>query len=126
MFFFALKHKRYSARRVQERRRFHIDAHHLPLRLAVGLTHGHEEVHRFSDLLKVGRSEGILMQMFQHPPVSILQGCIHRRMKEIVRDQAADQGGFGIRVLRHACPPAKFSHNGSDHTTKSCIRLFAK
>ena len=57
---------RRSAHRVQQRCCLHIDAHQLPLRLAVGLAHGHEEVHRFSDLLKVGRSERILVQMLQN------------------------------------------------------------
>lgn len=63
VFFFALKCVKLSAHRVQQRRCFHIDAHQLPLRLAVGLAHRHEKIHRFSDLLKVGRSERILMQM---------------------------------------------------------------
>ena len=112
MFFFALKHVKLLTCRVQQRSCFHINAHQLPLRLAVCLAHGHEEVHRFSDLLKIRACERILMQMLQHPPVSILQGRIHRRLKEIVRDQTADQGGFGIRVLHHACPPKSFHTTG--------------
>ena len=63
VFFFALKCVKLSAHRVQQRRCFHIDAHQLPLRLAVGLAHGQEEVHRFSDLLKIRACERILMQM---------------------------------------------------------------
>ena len=53
------------------------------------------------------------MQMLQHTPVNFLQGRIHRRLIEIVLDQAANQGGFGIRVLHHACPPQSFHTTGA-------------
>ena len=47
------------------------------------LTHGHQKVHSLSDLLKVRRSEGVLMQMLQNTAISVLQGCGHGRLKEI-------------------------------------------
>ena len=50
---------------------------------SVGLTHGHEEVHRFSYLLKIRACERILMQMLQDAAVGVLQRCGHGRLKEI-------------------------------------------
>ena len=106
---------RLSARCIQQRRCPCVDTHKLPLGLPAGLAHGHQKIHSLSDLLKVRGSERILMQMLQHTPSNILQGRIHRRLKELVREQAANQGGFGIRVLHHACPPKSF------HTTEAII-----
>ena len=60
-----------------------IDTHKLPLDLPVRLTHGHQKIHSLSDLLKVRRSEGILMQMLQNTAVSVFQRRRYGRLKEI-------------------------------------------
>ena len=57
---------RLSARCIQQCRCPCVDSHKLPLGLPVGLTHGHQEIHSLSDLLKVRESKGILMQMLQN------------------------------------------------------------
>ena len=77
------KHMRLSARCIQKRCCPCIDAHKLPLRLSVRLAHRHQKIHSLSDLLKVRRSEGVLMQMLQNTAISVLQGCGHGRLKEI-------------------------------------------
>ena len=68
---------------IQQRCRPCIDAHELPLRLPVCLTHGHQEVHSLSDLLKIRGSEGILVQMIQDAAVSVFQRRRYGRLKEI-------------------------------------------
>ena len=60
-----------------------IDTHKLPLDLPVRLTHGHQKVHSLSDLLKVRRSESILLQMLQNTAVSVFQRRRYGRLKEI-------------------------------------------
>ena len=89
---------------IQKRGRPHIDSHKLPLRLPIGLTHGHQKVHGLSDLPEIRGSERTLMQMLQNAPVSVLQRRGHSRLKEISWDQAADQSGLVIGVL-HGCSP---------------------
>ena len=52
--------------------------------------------------------------------------CIHGRLEEIVWNQAADQGGFGIGVLHGNCPPLRCSHNKrGNHTTRCSTGLCA-
>ena len=47
------------------------------------MTHGHQKIHRLSDLLQVRRSKSILMQMLQNTAVSVLQRRRNGRLKEI-------------------------------------------
>ena len=53
------------------------------------------------------------MQMLQNAAIRILQRCGHSRLKEIGRDQAANQGGFGIGVLHNCFSFRKNQTNGA-------------
>jgi len=78
-----IKYSLLSSGDIQKRCCSCIDTHKLPLRLPVGLTHGHQKIHSLSDLLKVRRSESILMQMLQNTAVSVFQRRRYGRLKEI-------------------------------------------
>ena len=78
-----IKYSLLSSGDIQKRRCPHIDAHEFPLCLPVRLAHRHQEVHGFPDLLKISRSERILMQMLQDAAVGVLQRCGHGRLKKI-------------------------------------------
>lgn len=47
------KQKRLLAQCIQQRGRFHIDAHKLTLRLPICFAHGHQNIYSFTDLLKI-------------------------------------------------------------------------
>ena len=85
-----------------------------------------EKRQRVLNAAQIGCGERILVQMTQHPAIGFAELCVHRRLKEIVLNQAADQSGFGIGVLHGDCPPLQSSNNKRwHHTTRYCTGLFA-